>query len=259
MTEDSLARVNALEQDLGIPFHDKSLLRRALTHRSYLNEVDDVTWEDNERLEFLGDAIIDFIVAEYLYHRFPEMREGVLTAVRANLVRRDTLAQFAREIRLGEYLLMGSGEEQSGGREREATLCAAFEALVGAVYLDQGLDVTRRFILSFVERALPQALDRALRKDAKTRLQEWSQATLRITPRYVTVSAEGPDHAKTFTVEVRIGPIVAGRGTGNSKQIAAQAAAADALARTEEILEACEAEGILPTGNEYAATVDEPT
>lgn len=230
--------VRAMEAIIGIKFGDKSLLKRALTHRSYINEIPDIAWEDNERLEFLGDAIIDFLVAEYLYHKFPEMDEGVLTAIRANLVRRETLARFARQIHLGDHLLMGSGEEQSGGRERDATLCAAFEALVGAIYLDQGLDTTREFVLSFVREALNDALDQAMRKDAKTRLQEWSQAVLHLTPRYVTVGAHGPDHAKTFTVEVYIGDIVAGRGEGHSKQAAAQAAAEDALGRLDEILDA---------------------
>ncbi len=236
--EDIYTQINALEQEIGVVFHDKSLLQRALTHRSYLNEMPDVPWEDNERLEFLGDAVLDFIVAEYLYHRFPEMSEGDLTTVRSYLVRRRTLATFAREIRLGQYLLMGAGEVRSGGREREAVLCAAFEALVGALYLDQGLETARQFILTFVDRILPQAVNEALHKDAKSRLQEWSQATLHITPRYVTVASEGPDHAKVFTVEVHIGPVVAGRGQGASKQEAAQAAAEHALARVDEILTA---------------------
>lgn len=238
MAEDVFSHLTTFEERLGIAFRDKSLLQRALTHRSFINEHPYVEWEDNERLEFLGDAVLDFIVAEYLYHRFPEMEEGELTAVRSNLVRRRTLASFARQIGLGQHLLIGSGEEMTGGRNRDAVLCAAFEALVGALYLDQGLEVTRAFVLRFVEEVLPQAVEEALHKDAKSRLQEWSQATLQITPRYVTVRAEGPDHAKVFTVEVRIGPVVAGRGTGPSKQAAAQAAAEDALARLDEIVKA---------------------
>ncbi len=233
-------RESLYEQRLGISFRDKSLLKRALTHSSYLNETPDVPWEDNERLEFLGDAVIDFLVAEYLYHKFPEMPEGVLTNVRSNLVRKETLARFAREIDLGQHLYMGSGEVQSGGREREAILCAAFEALVGAIYLDQGLEVARDFVLAFVQEHINEALEQAMLKDAKSRLQEWSQATLHLTPRYVTVRAQGPDHARVFTVEVRIGDVVAGRGVGTSKQAATQAAAEDALSRVDEILEALE-------------------
>jgi len=236
------------EERLGISFHDKSLLQRALTHRSFVNETESVGWEDNERLEFLGDAIIDAIVAEFLYHRFPEMREGTLTNVRSNLVRREALASFARQLDLGSYLFMGLGEAQSGGRAREATLCAAFEALVGAIYLDQGWDVAREFVLSFVREALPRALERALKKDAKTRLQEWSQAVLHETPTYVTVAEEGPDHAKAFTVEVRIGGITAGQGQGSTKQAAAQRAAARALEHAEDIERQLKGEAEVVTG-----------
>ncbi|MEJ2208776.1 MAG: ribonuclease III domain-containing protein, partial [Anaerolineae bacterium] len=134
-----MTNIKDLEQKLGIEFRDKSLLHRALIHRSYLNEHPDFPLEDNERLEFLGDAVLDFVTGEYLYHRFPELREGPLTSLRSALVRRDTLAQFARQLDLGNFLLMGHGEAESGGRERPATLCAAIEALVGALYLDKGL------------------------------------------------------------------------------------------------------------------------
>ncbi len=229
-------RLEEAEQTIGVVFRDKSLLQRALTHRSYLNEVGYPGWEDNERLEFLGDAVIDCIVAEYLYHKFPEMSEGMLTAIRSNLVRKEALASFARQIRLGEALIMGAGEEQSGGRERDATLCAAFEALVGAIYLDKGLEPTREFVLQFVRQALDRALEQAMTKDAKTRLQEWAQATLHQTPRYVTTGEEGPDHAKVFTVEVYVGNVMAGRGRGGSKQAAARAAAEDALRHRDERL-----------------------
>ncbi|NPA92024.1 MAG: ribonuclease III [Chloroflexi bacterium] len=227
-----------VEKTIGVVFRDKSLLQRALTHRSYLNEVGYPGWEDNERLEFLGDAIIDCIVAEHLYHKFPEMSEGMLTAIRSNLVKKEALAAFARKIRLGDYLIMSSGEASSGGRDRDATLCAAFEALVGALYLDQGIEVAREFVLSFVREALDDALEQAVTKDAKTRLQEWSQAVLHKTPRYVTEREEGPDHAKVFTIAVYVGDVVAGRGQGASKQAAAQAAAEDALAHRDERLAA---------------------
>ncbi len=135
-----------LEVTLGLAFVDKSLLQRALTHRSYLNEHPDFGFEDNERLEFLGDAVLDFVTGEYLYHRFPELAEGPLTSLRSALVRRETLARFALRFDLGHYMLMGHGEAESGGRERPALLCAAFEALVGAIHLDQGLDAVRSVI-----------------------------------------------------------------------------------------------------------------
>jgi ribonuclease-3 len=223
-----------LEQQLGIAFRDKSLLHRALIHRSYLNEHPSFPLEDNERLEFLGDAVLDFVTGEYLYHRFPELREGPLTSLRSALVRRETLARFARHLDLGHYLLMGHGEEESGGRERSATLCAAFEALVGALYLDQGLDSLHDLLEPLVAPEVVEILRNQTHKDAKSLLQEMAQAHMHRTPRYVTVGASGPDHAKTFTVQVTIGGVVYGEGYGPSKQHAAQAAAQDALERLAE-------------------------
>jgi ribonuclease-3 len=216
------------EQQLGIPFENKSLLVRALTHRSYLNEMP-LVHADNERLEFLGDAVLDLVVAEILYQRFPEQREGPLTAMRASLVRRETLAEFARKIDLREQILLGRGEEESGGRERAAILHAAFEALVGAIFLDSDLDTVTDFLLPFLEPEIGHLQSGRLHKDAKSRLQEWSQAEYGITPRYYTIGSEGPDHAKEFTIEVRIGERAFGEGKGNSKQRAAQAAAEAAL------------------------------
>ncbi|RME81574.1 MAG: ribonuclease III [Caldilineae bacterium] len=230
---DPLAHVLAYERELGLEFENKSLLLRAITHRSSLNESP-LLHADNERLEFLGDAVIDLIVADLLYQRFPEQREGPLTAMRASLVRRETLARFARQIHLGQYLFLGKGEEEHGGRERDAILCAAFEALMGALFVDKGLEACRQFLLPFMEPELALLQQGRIHKDAKSRLQEWAQAELNHTPRYVTVASSGPDHLKSFTVEVRIGRNVLGVGTGNSKQRAAQAAAADALQRLEK-------------------------
>jgi ribonuclease III len=222
-----------LEDELGIEFRDKSLLQRALTHRSYLNEHPEFPLEDNERLEFLGDAVLDFVTGEYLYHRFPELREGLLTSLRSVLVRRDTLARFARELGLGEYLLMGHGEIETGGRNRAATLCAAFEALVGALYLDQGLASVDKLLAPLVAPEVVRTLkDRSL-KDAKSLLQELAQARTHQTPRYRTIAETGPDHAKEFTVQVTISGKVYGEGYGSNKQQAAQAAAQEALDRLE--------------------------
>lgn len=234
----TLSELSELEIAIGISFEDKTILQRALVHRSFLNENPDFPLIDNERLEFLGDAVLDFITAAYLYHRFPEMREGELTVLRAALVRTETLASFAQEIQLGRYLLLGKGEEESGGRERLPTLCAAFEALVGAIFLDQGLDVTISFIQRFIEPETKRILQSSLEKDAKSLLQEISQASFRLTPSYHTVAETGPDHAKEFTVEVRIGDKVYGRGRGRSKQAAEQEAARIALERglEEEIM-----------------------
>ncbi len=216
------------EQRLNVSFSDKTLLLRALTHRSYLNEATYI-FSDNERLEFLGDAVLDLIVADMLYHRFPEQHEGLLTAMRASLVRRETLAQFGRHLELGNHLLMGRGEEESGGRERDAILCAAFEAVVGAIYLDQGLAAANGFLHPLIDPELNALREGQLHKDAKSLLQEWSQAKLSETPAYATVETTGPDHAREFTVEVRIGGATYGVGRGNSKQRAAQEAASAAL------------------------------
>jgi ribonuclease-3 len=222
-----------LEHRLGVVFQDKSLLQRALTHRSYINEHPDFPFEDNERLEFLGDAVIDFLSGEYLYHRFPELPEGPLTSLRSTLVRRETLACFAQDLELGQYLLMGYGEAESGGRERPTVLADAFEALAGAVYLDQGLDALQHVFQPFMEQKVADALRDEADKDPKSRLQELAQSHMHHTPRYLAVSESGPDHAKQFTVQVTVGSKVYGQGTGHSKQAAAQAAAQAALERIE--------------------------
>jgi ribonuclease III len=218
----------------GLAFRDMTLLRMALTHRSFLNEHPDLAWEDNERLEYLGDAVLDFLLAEYLYLHFPYASEGDLTALRAALVRRETLAEFARDMGLGEALLMGHGEAETGGRERPATLCATFEALVGSMYLDQGLEGASQFVLPLMEQELADARVEAADKDPKSRLQETAQSVLGLTPRYRTIKAEGPDHAKLFTVQVFVADSVLGQGEGPSKQIAAQQAALDALVHQDE-------------------------
>lgn len=228
---DENAIVQAFAERNGLPFRDLALLRMALTHRSYLNEHPEVDGDDNERLEYLGDAVLDFLLAEALYRRFPQAREGELTNLRAALVRRETLARFAEQLGVGEALLMGHGEVETGGRARAATLCAAFEALVGALYLDQGLEAVGRFIMPLVEVELAAARTEAADKDPKSRLQELAQGLLGVTPRYRTVKAEGPDHARIFTVEVYLGGVVCGVGEGHGKQAAAQQAAAAALAR----------------------------
>jgi ribonuclease-3 len=224
-----LQELAGLQAAIGVSFRDPALLRRALTHASYLNENPDCSWGDNERLEFLGDAVVDFVAADYLYAHFPAWQEGQLTSLRAEWVRADTLAQFAADKDLGSYLLLGHGEEQSGGRTRSAMLSDAFEALVGAIYLDGGLDAARQFIVPFLEApAKAQAVSAALR-DPKSRLQEWAQSVVHAAPAYITAEESGPDHARQFTVEVLIQGQVRGRGTGHSKQAAEQAAARAAL------------------------------
>jgi len=233
-----LMDISFAEQALQLVFADKTLLQRALTHRSYLNENPDYPYEDNERLEFLGDAVLDFIVGEYLFARFPEDDEGTLTSLRAALVCTRSLSQFAAQIGLGEHLLLGHGEDEGGGRERPAVLCGAFEALVGALYLDQGNETVRAFIMPIFEPALDHILQHNLDKDPKSVLQELSQAHLGHTPRYRTVGTRGPDHDKLFTVAVTINGVTYGKGEGRSKQTSAQSAAEEAIKQLEAMLNA---------------------
>lgn len=227
-----LPDVERLQKTMGLHFRDQSLLQEALVHRSFLNENPDVVLPSNERLEFLGDALLDFIVGEYLYELYPEMDEGRLTSLRAALIREKTLARFSRGIQLGDYLYLSRGEEESGGRLRAGLLADAFEALVAAIYLDGGLEAVREFVMRFIEPETTRILEGGLERDHKSRLQEWAQAEFRVTPVYRTVMERGPDHAKEFTVEVVIGDKVYGRGKGRSKQAAEQEAAEQALEKT---------------------------
>jgi ribonuclease-3 len=215
-------------QQAGLAFQDEALLKRALTHRSYVNEHPEVL-EDNERLEYLGDATLDFVTGAWLFEQFPKMDEGKLTRLRSALVRTEQLAAFAQEIRLGEAMLLGRGEEAMGGRERPALLCDAFEAFIGALYIDSGLSGVIEFMKPRLEKAAQMALDDRSLLDARSRLQIWAQAEIGETPRYEVVESFGPDHAREFVVEVEVGNGVWGRGHGRSKQEAAQSAAADAL------------------------------
>jgi len=217
-------------QRLGLKFDDWLLLSRALTHRSYLNEHSEAL-EDNERLEFLGDAVLDFIVGAWLYNRCPEMPEGDLTRLRSALVYTEQLAVFARRICLQKAMRLGRGEAAAGGRDRSALLCDTFEALIGALYLDSGIDAVRKFIIPLLDEAADEALINHRTEDPKSLFQEWAQAQGYSTPQYVTRSASGPDHSKLFEVDVITNGQVYGSGEGHSKQIAAKSAAQDALLR----------------------------
>lgn len=217
------------QEVIGISFNNVDLITQALTHRSFINEHVDEDLQDNERLEFLGDAVLDFLTADMLYRQFPEMSEGELTRLRSALVRTESLAELARECQIGMYLYIGKGEETSGGRERTNNLCRAFEAVIGAIYLDQGLQSVTEFLLPRLMRLQQHVIDEALGKDPRSRLQEWSQAELSITPMYRLQGSTGPDHAKEFQIEVVIGEKVVATGTGRSKQLASQAAARNAL------------------------------
>lgn len=226
-----------LEEKIGLVFDDKALLLQALVHTSYVNENPSFPLNDNERLEFLGDAVLDFVVGDYLYHRFPEIKEGELTWLRASLVKGETLAQFARKISLGSFLLLGKGEEESGGRERNSILGSAFEALVGAIYLDKDLDAVRSFLEPFIEPELDLLLREAAGLDPKSQLQEFVQEWLGITPSYRTLEERGPEHARTFVVGVFLREKLWGKGEGHSKQQASMEAAQNALENLRRISE----------------------
>lgn len=218
-----------LQKTIGIRFDDETLLRQALVHRSFLNENPQFALPSNERLEYLGDALLDFVVGAYLYDRYPEMNEGELTSLRAALIKASGLAQLARSMELGRYVYLSHGEDDRGGRDRVGLLSDVFEALVAAIYLDRGLEKTREIILALVQPEATRIIQGGLDRDHKSRLQEWSQRELGVTPVYRTVSERGPDHAKEFTVEAVLGGEIYGRGVGRSKQAAEQSAAKEAL------------------------------
>jgi len=214
---------------LKLPFgEDLRLLTRALTHRSYVNEHPDIV-SDNERLEFLGDAVLDFVVGSWVYNRYPEMAEGELTRMRSALVRTESLAEFARQLKLNQAMRLGRGEIQAGGRERDVLLCATFEALVGALYQGKGLEVARNFILPFLEPTAESILLQMQTIDPKSRLQELTQANGWGIPKYVTAQADGPDHARIFDIEVHVNGKCIGKGIGSSKHAAQLLAAQQAL------------------------------
>lgn len=210
-------------------FKDTSLLKQALTHRSYKAEHPQEPLPDNERLEFLGDAVLNFVSAQMLYRRFPKMSEGDLTRLRAALVRAESLAALASELKLGENIRISRGEDRKGGRQRATLLCDAFEAIIGAIYLDQGIEAASAFALPRLERQLENVLAQSSDKDARSLFQNWVQSTFNLTPQYRMVEMTGPEHEPQFIYEVTIEDQVVGRGSGKSKQAAAQDAARNAL------------------------------
>ena len=221
------AREKIIEEKTGIVFQDKALLHRAFVHRSFLNERKDEK-ESNVRLEFLGDAVLEFLVSNHIYLHFPGQDEGHLTALRSKLVNTTSLAQTARNLNLGESLYLSRGEEQGGGRTNTSLLANTVEALLGAIFLDQGVDGAGEFVDKFILTKIPETVRESL-KDPKSMLQEFVQAQGLPAPIYKLVSQIGPDHAKEFTVEVLIDKKPYAQGKGSSKKIATQDAAALAL------------------------------
>jgi ribonuclease III len=219
-----------LARRLNLPFRDWLLLSRALTHRSYLNEHPEAL-EDNERLEFLGDAVLDFIVGAWLYNRYPEMPEGDLTRMRSCLVYTDKLAEFATTLELNRAMRLGKGEIQVGNKLRAALLCDTFEAVIGALFLDAGIEVVKNFLNPLLCEAADDILQNHKIEDPKSRFQEWAQAQGFSTPSYITRNSSGPDHSKIFEVDVIVNELIYGNGSGHSKQAATKEAAQDALDR----------------------------
>ena len=216
---------NDCQKNLGISFRQEYLLEQAFVHSSYSNENPDFAWPSNERLEFLGDAVLNFIVTEKLYEEFPKLPEGELTEIRASLVCRDTLADLASSLKLGDWLLLGRGEETSGGRTKASNLANAMEALIGALYLDQGLAKARRFILRQLKPELGKIKAGKTTPNYKALVQDLIQGQRRPTPIYRLVEATGPDHSKQFTAEILVEGKALGRGTGRNKKVAESQAA----------------------------------
>lgn len=224
--------IGLLEKEIGYTFKDKRFLKDALTHSSYANEMKTKKQSavSNERLEFLGDAVLSIVTSEYLFDRYADLPEGDLTHMRAALVQSQSLAGYAREIKLGDYLYLGHGEEKN--RDQQSILEDAFEALLAAIYLDAepyGLDRVRELILPIIKRQLAKSDDEMRHSDAKTELQQLTQVSDGATPTYTVIGESGPDHAKVFEVEVRLNSNVIGHGKGRSKREAEQNAAREAL------------------------------
>ncbi len=215
-------------------FKNKKLLVRALTHRSALNEKNSSAEVSNERLEFLGDAVLELATTQFLFDRYPEEPEGILTAYRSALVKTETLATIATELKLGEKLHMSRGEEATGGRTNIGILADTMEAYLGALYLDQGIDVVTTLLKKILFPSIDEIIEKKLFKDAKSYLQEVVQALGFETPTYEVITEVGPDHDKEFTVAVNVDTQLAGRGSGRSKQHAQQAAAREALKKYQE-------------------------
>ena len=220
---------NAFEKNSGLTFENKTLLVQAFTHRSYLNENKDAKLKHNERLEFLGDAVLEIIVTDYLFKNFPDKAEGELTAYRSALVNTTTLSQVAVKLGMNDYLLLSRGESKDEGRARQYILADALEELIGAIYLDQGYDKTAEFISKNLLSLLDTIVENRLWQDAKSHFQEEAQERAGITPTYSTVKEIGPDHNKRFVVAVYLNNERVAEGQGQSKQEAEQAAAEKAL------------------------------
>ena len=221
-----MSKLKEIQEIIGYEFKQEGLLRQALTHSSYANEKHMKRLSDNEKLEFLGDAVLELVSSDFLYHSYPDLSEGDLTKMRASIVCEPTLALCTREIDLGKYLLLGKGENLTGGRTRKSILSDALEAIIGAIYLDGGMEPAKKFVHRFI---LTDIEHKKLFYDSKTILQEVVQGNYEETLHYELLAEEGPDHDKNFRVEARIGDRVVGEGCGHTKKAAEQEAAYHAL------------------------------
>lgn len=221
--------INEFEEIIGLEFNDKNLLLQSLTHRSYINENRNLKNGHNERLEFLGDAVLELVITDYLYQEYPEKNEGDLTSIRSALVNAQTCAEVAKNININDFLLLSRGEAKDTGRARQYILANALEAVIGAIYLDLGYDKAKDFILKFITPMTEKIIEDELWIDAKSKFQEKAQDKVSITPSYKTIKETGPDHDKKFTVGVFLGDQKIAEGDGDSKQDAEQSAARKAL------------------------------
>lgn len=228
-TDESMVDLEGLQVKLGTAFFDRTVLLTAITHRSYLNEHRDATWGHNERLEFLGDAVLELIVTDYLFSKYPDKPEGELTAVRAALVNTVSLSAAAESLELNAHLLMSKGEAKDTGRARQYILANVFEACIGAIYIDQGYDAAKQFVAGQLFAKTDEIVRKRLWQDAKSRFQEMSQEHANVTPTYETLSQQGPDHDRVFTVGVFLHKHLVAEGEGRSKQEAEQQAAEKAI------------------------------
>jgi ribonuclease III len=217
------------EQIIGVNFNDKDILKQSLTHRSYINENRNLKNGHNERLEFLGDAVLELVITDYLYQEYPEKNEGDLTSIRSALVNAQTCAEVAKNININDFLLLSRGEAKDTGRARQYILANALEAVIGAIYLDLGYNKAKDFILKFITPMTDKIIEDELWIDAKSKFQEKAQDKVGITPSYKTIKETGPDHDKKFTVGVFLGDQKVAEGDGDSKQDAEQSAARHAL------------------------------
>lgn len=223
-------KLKQIQKLLKYEFKNINLLKEAITHKSIKSSI------NNERLEFLGDAVLDLIVGEYLYHKFNTQSEGDLSKLRASLVNEDSLAKIAKELKLGEFLYLSPAEENNGGRDKQSLISDALEALMGAIYLESGLDSVKVIFIDLLEKNFPDINLNSLTKDYKTALQEVTQAQIGTAPKYELISSSGPDHKKSFEMAVLLNGKEIAKATGNSKKAAEQACALKALEMLKNII-----------------------